>query len=54
MTGLTWLYIIFIAVLVILSAFFSSTETAFASLNQFKIKVKAEAGSKTAKLILKT
>ena len=36
------------------SSFFSSTETAFASLNQFKIKVKAEAGSKTAKLILKT
>ena len=54
MPGLSWLYIIFIAVLVILSAFFSSTETAFASLNQFKIKVKAEAGSKTAKLILKT
>ncbi|MCF0116933.1 MAG: HlyC/CorC family transporter [Bacilli bacterium] len=49
-----WLCIVIIVVLVILSAFFSSTETAFAALNVFKIKVKADDGNKTAKLILKT
>ena len=54
MDGLSWLYIVIIILLVILSAFFSSTETAFACLNQFKIKIKADDGSKTAKLILKT
>ena len=53
MDGLSWLYIVLITVLVILSAFFSSTETAFACLNQFKIKVKADEGKRTAKLILK-
>lgn len=53
MDGLSWLYIVIIILLVILSAFFSSTETAFACLNQFKIKVKADDGSKTAKLILR-
>lgn len=51
---LSWLYIIVIAILVIFSAFCSSTETAFACLNQFKIRVKADQGNKTAKLILKT
>ena len=54
MDGLSWLYILIIILLVILSAFFSSTETAFACINQFKIKVKADEGNKTAKLILKT
>lgn len=54
MDGLSWLYIVIIVLLVILSAFFSSTETAFACLNIFKIKIKADEGSKTAKLILKT
>src|SRR5574344_2248043 len=54
MDGLSWLYVGIIVVLVILSAFFSSTETAFASLNQFKIKIKADEGSKVNKLILKT
>lgn len=55
MDGLpSWLYILIIIILVILSAFFSSTETAFACINQFKIKVKADEGNKTAKLILKT
>ena len=54
MDGLSWLYIVIIILLVILSAFFSSTETAFACVNIFKIKIKADEGSKTAKLILKT
>lgn len=51
---LSWLYIVLIVILVIFSAFCSSTETAFACLNQFKIRVKADQGNKTAKLILKT
>ena len=51
---LSWLYIVIIVILVIFSAFCSSTETAFACLNQFKIRVKADEGNKTAKLILKT
>lgn len=54
MDGLSWLYILIIVLLVILSAFFSSTETAFACINIFKIKIKADEGKKTAKLILKT
>ncbi len=53
MDGLSWLYIVIIILLVILSAFFSSTETAFACINQFKLKVKADDGNKTAKRILK-
>ena len=51
---LSWLYILIIVLLVIFSAFCSSTETAFACLNEFKIRVKADEGNKTAKLILKT
>lgn len=51
---LSWLYIVVIILLVIFSAFCSSTETAFACLNQFKVRVKADEGNKTAKLILKT
>lgn len=51
---ISWLYILIIVILVIFSAFCSSTETAFACLNQFKIRVKADEGNKTAKLILKT
>lgn len=54
MDGLSWLYILIILLLVILSGFFSSTETAFACINQFKVKVKADNGSKTARLVLKT
>ena len=50
----SWLYIVIIVLLVIFSAFCSSTETAFACLNQFKVRVKADEGNKTAKLILKT
>lgn len=54
MDPLSWLYIIIIVVLVALSAFFSSTETAFACLNQYKVRVAADDGNKTAKHILKT
>ena len=51
---LSWLYIAIIIVLIVFSAFCSSTETAFACLNRFKIRVEADEGNKKAKLILKT
>lgn len=51
---LSWLLILPIVILVVLSAFFSSTETAFACINQYKIRVQADDGDKKAKLILKT
>lgn len=51
---ISWLYILIIVILVVFSAFCSSTETAFACLNKFKIRVQADNGNKTAKLILKT
>ncbi len=54
MDPLSWLYLIIILALVSLSGFFSSTETAFACLNQFKLRVEADNGKKKAKLILKT
>lgn len=54
MDPLSWLYLAIILILVALSGFFSSTETAFACLNQFKLRVEADNGNKTAKRILKT
>ena len=51
---LSWLYIVIIVVLIAFSAFCSSTETAYACLNKFKIRVLADDGNKKAKLILKT
>lgn len=51
---LSWLYIVIIIVLIVFSAFCSSTETAYACLNRFKIRVLADEGNKKAKLILKT
>ena len=42
-----------IVVLVILSAYFSATETAFTSLNRIRIKNLAGEGSKKAELVLK-
>lgn len=42
------LTIIFIVILVFLSAFFSATETAFSSVNKTKLKVKAQDGNKSA------
>lgn len=49
----SWLYILLIILLLIASAFFSLTETAFAAMNQFRMKVKADEGSKSAKLVVK-
>ena len=54
MDPLSWLYLAIILVLVALSGFFSSTETAFACLNQFKLRVEADDGNKNSKRILKT
>ena len=45
--------IILMAVFVIMSAFFSATETAFNSLSITKIKIMAEKGKKSAALVLK-
>ena len=47
------IYIIILAVLVLLSAYFSSSETAFLSFNRIRIKNMAEDGNKRAKLVLK-
>ena len=46
-------YIITMVALVIMSAYFSATETAFSSFNKTRIKTLAEKGSKKAKLALK-
>ncbi len=45
--------IIVMGLLVMMSAYFSATETAFNSLNMTKIKISAEHGDKTAKLIIR-
>ena len=45
--------IILIAILVILSAYFSATETAFSSLNKTRLKTMAEKGDKRAELAFK-
>lgn len=44
--------VFFIIALVLLSAFFSMTESALSYCNQIKLKVKAEGGSKSARLVL--
>jgi len=49
----TWLYITIILLLLLGSGFFSATETAFAAMNQFRMKVKADEGSRSAKLVVK-
>lgn len=46
-------YIVTIVVLVLLSAYFSATETAFSSLNKTRLKTMAEKGNKRAALALK-
>jgi len=48
-----WQYIVIIAVMVVLSAYFSATETAFSSLNKTRLKAMAENGNKRAALALK-
>lgn len=50
---LSWLYLIIIIVLLFLSFFFSLTETSFATLNLFKMRVKADEGNKKAELVVK-
>ena len=50
MDPLSW---IIIGVCVFLHFFFSASETALVSANKFKFQVKADAGSKTSKLVLK-
>lgn len=45
--------IILFIVLVFLSAFFSGSETSFSCANKIRIKIKADDGNKTAKLVLK-
>lgn len=47
------LYIAVLAVLILLSAYFSATETAFTSLNQIRMKKMAADGDKKARLALK-
>ena len=44
---------IIIAVLLVLVAFFSAAETAFACCNRYKVQVSAEEGKKYAKVLLK-
>lgn len=53
MTGDILPYIIEIAVMVMLSAYFSATETAFSSLNKTRLKTLAERGNGRAQLALK-
>ena len=47
-----WLSVTLLLILVILSAFFSASETSFACINRFKMKAEADSGKKTARLIL--
>ena len=48
MEGHQWVSVLVLAILVMLSAFFSASETAFSSLNRIRLKNMAEAGSKKA------
>lgn len=50
MKGETITYIIIICVLVIMSGYFSATETAFSSLNKTKLRALSEKGNRTAAL----
>ncbi len=43
-------YVVIIVVLIILSAFFSATETAYSSLNRARLKIRADSGKKSAAL----
>lgn len=48
-----WTYLVIIVICVILSAYFSATETAFSSFNRIRVKNMAEKGNKKAALALK-
>ena len=52
MDPLDWVFLALLLFAFVFIAFFSMTETAFASLNKYRFKVKADEGSKTAKLIV--
>lgn len=52
MDPLDWVFLALLIFAFVFGAFFSMTETAFASLNKYRFKVKADEGSKTAKLIV--
>ncbi len=45
-------YIVVMAILILMSAYFSATETAFSSLNRTRVKTLAEKGNKRANLVL--
>ena len=45
--------IVIMAVLILMSAYFSATETAFSSLNKTRLKTRAEKGSRRASATLK-
>lgn len=53
MDGSSTLQILIMVFLVMMSAYFSATETAFSSLNKTRIKTMAEDGNKRANLVLK-
>ena len=44
--------IVVIVLLIVMSGFFSATETAFSSLNRIRVKSQADAGDKRSKLIM--
>lgn len=48
-----WTYLIIIVICVILSAYFSATETAFSTFNKIRVKNMAEKGNKRAALVLR-
>ena len=50
----SWVYWLIIALCVVISFFSSTCETAVGLVNRFKFQVKADDGSKTAKIILRT
>ncbi len=48
----SWSQIIILVILIMFSAFFSATETAFSSLNKNRVKVMADEGNKRAAMVL--
>ncbi len=51
--GSDLIFLIIIVICIVMSAYFSATETAFSSLNRVRVKNMAEKGSKKAQLVLK-
>ncbi len=49
----SWILWLFIGALVILGGFFNSTETALASCNRIRLKVRADNGNRPAKLVIR-